>query len=317
MTPSCVVAVGFEGVNAFDLMGPFEVFATANEMHGGDRYRLILAAPDTRPFRSESGLSLTPDMALGEVPSCDTIVIPGGAGIRVPATNRAIARWLGERIGATRRVASVCTGIYAFAATGALDGRMATTHWRFLADVARKFPAVNIVGARVFVRDGSLYTSGGVASGVDMALALVAEDFGAKFASTVAEHMVLHAIRGVGQVQVSSAMRAQAQAADRLSGLLAWIGANLDAPLDVEALAAQAALSTRQLHRLFCDQLGETPARYVLARRLDAARDLLAAGTTVEAAAAATGFASAVTFRRDFAREHGDAPTRHMAGIVG
>jgi len=314
----CVVAVGYDGVNGFDLMGPVEVFAAANGMYpGGEPYRVILAAPEARAFRSESGLTMLPEVTLDEAPPCDTIVVPGGRGVREPETNRLLAEWLDRRLGDTRRVTTVCTGIYALAPTGALDGRKATTHWSYLGDIARKYPAVEIVGAQVFVRDGRFCTSGGIASGVDMALALVAEDLGSKFASMVAEYMVIHAIRGSGQGQVSAGMRAQAQAADRLSGLLAWIGANLDAPLDVEALAGRAALSPRQLHRLFLDELGETPARYVLARRLEAARDLLTGGTTVEAAAAATGFASADTFRRAFAREHGEAPTRFMAGKVG
>ena len=313
-----VIAVGYDGVNGFDLMGPVEVFYTANyACRDREPYRVIVAAPDGQPFRTESGLTLVPEMALEDAPRCDTIVVPGGEGVRVAAINGVLAAWLGRRLGDTRRITSVCTGIYALAPTGALDGRKATTHWRFLGDVARRYPAIEIVGAEVFVRDGPICTSGGIASGVDMALALVAEDLGARAASAVAEYMVIQSIRGERQGQVSPAMRAQAQAADRLSGLLAWIGANLDAPLEVVALAERAALSPRQLHRLFVDQLGETPARYVLARRLDAARDLLAGGMSVEAAAAATGFASADTFRRAFSRTHGAAPSRVMAEIVG
>jgi transcriptional regulator GlxA family with amidase domain len=219
--------------------------------------------------------------------------------------------WLARRLSDTRRVSTVCTGIYALAPTGALDGCEATTHWRFLGDVARKFPAITLVGARVFVGDGHLYTSGGVASGVDLALALVAEDLGTRLASQVAEHMVLHVIRGGQQRQVSTAMRSQTQAADRLGDLLAWIAANLGERLDVERLAERAALSPRQLHRLFVAKLGVSPAQYVEQARIEEARNLLAERRmSVRAVAAATGYASADSFRRAFARRFGEPPSR-------
>ncbi|HYE51055.1 MAG TPA: AraC family transcriptional regulator [Azospirillaceae bacterium] len=185
----------FEGVTALDLTGPMDVFATANEhaAAAGDRppYRLEVLAADCRPCRAESGLVLLPGAAFGEGGRFDTVLVPGGAGLRDAETGAAVAAWLAAQAATARRLASVCTGIYAMAAAGLLDGRRATTHWRFVADLMRRHPSIRLQpGARV-VADGRFRTSGGVTAGIDLALALVGEDLGPAAADAVARELDL------------------------------------------------------------------------------------------------------------------------------
>ncbi len=325
-SPREIGFVGYDQVNAFDLAGPMEVFDTANSAAGTDPppYRLTVLSPGGAPFRAQSGLVMVPRLSLDAAPAFDTILVPGGAGLREPETNRTVSAWLAERLATTRRIATVCTGIYGLAPTGALDGCTATTHWRFARDVGKRFPAIRIEPDSLFVRAGSLYTSGGISAGIDLSLKLVAEDLGPSIAVAIAREMLVHAIRAGGQAQYSEPIRAQTRASDRLADLVAWIGANLDCDLTAAALAERAGLSERQLSRRFREDLGEPPAAFVERLRLDAAREALAGGAlAVEAIAAMTGYASADAFRRAFARAFGIAPSEYrrafpaMSGIVG
>lgn len=306
--------VGFEQVNAFDLAGPMEVFLDANTYSDAARppYRMHLVAPTTDPIRTETGMTLVPAASFADAPAFDTILVPGGAGLREPATNALVAAWLKERIGTTRRMVSICTGIYGLAPTGALDGLCATTHWRFTDDVRRRFPAIRLEPASIYVRAGSIYSSGGISAGIDMTLALVAEDLGPRMAMAIAREMLVHVVRAGGQAQDSGPVREQARAPDRLADLVAWIGGNLDRDLSLEALAARAGVCERQLSRRFRAGLGESPAAFVQRLRIEAAREALIGGAmSVDAIAAMTGYASADALRRAFVRVHGMAPSEY------
>ena len=167
----------FEGVTALDLTGPAEAFASAMfPEHGKPAYEVLTVGLSRRACVSESGVTLTPSCTTADAPALDTLIVPGGNGLREPATNRKAARWIAACAPRTRRIASVCTGIYGLAPTGLLDGRRVTTHWRFAADVAARFPKLEVVPNELYVKSERFYTAAGVTAGIDLALALIEED---------------------------------------------------------------------------------------------------------------------------------------------
>lgn len=308
--PRRIGLIAFDQVNGFDLSGPLEVFATAASL---DRAKpayavdIIAAAPD--PVTSEAGMRILPARTFVDAGPYDTIIVPGGAGLRDAGTNAALVAWLAPRLRTTRRIASVCTGIYGLAATGVLDGRRATTHWRFIADVQRRFPAIRMQSDCIYVEDGPCFTSGGVCAGIDLALAMVRADLGPSAALAVGHEMVVPSMRAGPQAQFSEPLRAQARAPRRLADLVAWIGTNLDADLSLPALADRAAIGERQLSRMFREGFGESPGALVARLRLQAAHDLLtSAAVPVAEAARLTGYRSADAFGRAYARFHGESP---------
>jgi transcriptional regulator GlxA family with amidase domain len=306
--------VGFKGALALDIVGPMEVFSLASATGPGraPRYRCLLLGLNRRPFVTESGLIVRPDFALHDAPALDTLLIPGGAGLRDPRINATLVDWLRASAGTIRRVASVCTGIYALAPTGLLDGRRATTHWRFAQDVARRFPKLTIDANAIFIRDGPFYTSAGVTAGVDLALALVEEDHGARLAIQVAREMVVHHKRAGGQQQYSEPLRFQAEHQDRLGEVASWLSSNLSVDLSVEALAQRACLSPRHFSRRFKRAFLTTPADFVEKARLDEARKrLAAAGRSLSQVADSVGFGSTDAFRRAFTRRFGVTPAAY------
>jgi transcriptional regulator GlxA family with amidase domain len=264
------------------------------------------------PFVAESGIRFLPDCQLPNAPSFDTLIVPGGWGLREPATCAAVSAWLRDRAPRTRRVATVCTGIYGLAPTGLLDGRSATTHWRFVEDATRRFPRVNVRGDALFLKDGRYYTSGGITAGIDLALALIEEDLGASAALAVAREMVMYLKRPGGQDQYSEPLRFQTRSADSFSELIAWIYTHLGRDLSVEVLAGRAGLSARHFSRRFTAAVGCTPAEFVENARLCEARQrLIDTRKNIEGVAASLGFRSSDVFRRRFERHFGIAPRNY------
>jgi transcriptional regulator GlxA family with amidase domain len=306
--PRSVALIGYNGVTALDLVGPAETFAFANHVVP-DAYEILVLAASAKAFVSGSGLKFTPGGRLSEARSLDTIIVPGGAALREQRVGAPIADWLKERR-RTRRLASVCTGIYALAQSGLLDGKRATTHWRFAADVARKFPKVRVEPDAIFIRDGNIYTSAGVTAGIDLALAFVEADLGPGVALSVAREMVVYLKRAGGQLQFSEPLQFQARATDRFADLAAWLVTNLHKDVSVESMASVAGLGARHFSRRFTQVFGVTPARYVEQLRMDEARKRLgSAHQTVDSVAASVGYSNADSFRRAFERRFGVSPS--------
>jgi len=317
--------IGFDGVTALDLIGPAEVFATAMldadkldadklEEAGAPRpaYEVVTVGLTRRPFTAESGVTFKPRYSLETCPDLDTLIVPGGCGLRNPRINARVSAWIRTRAPRIRRIASVCTGIYGLAATGLLDGRRVTTHWRFARDVAERFPALEVNADALFVKDGSFYTSAGVTAGIDLALSLVEEDHGSAVALTVARDMVVYLKRSGGQEQYSEPLQFQVESTDKLADLASWIRGHLRQDLSVEALAERACLCPRQFTRRFTSVFQRTPAAFVEDLRLsEAQRRLAARGLTIEGVAASVGFRSADAFRRAFERRFGVTPTNY------
>ena len=311
--------LGFDDANGLDVTGPIEAFSNANDLarelgYTTVPYELVLIGLRRSPFRTESGLLFRPHMTLRDAPPLDTLIVPGGRGLREPATNAKVSAWVLRHADRMRRIATVCTGVYGVAPTGLLDGRRVATHWRFADAVAARFPALQVDGNALFIRDGSFYTSGGITAGIDLALALIEEDHGPQLALATARELVVYLKRPGGQEQYSEPLRFQMRAADRFVDLVAWIDAHPHRDLSVEALAERAHLSTRQFRRRFTAALGCTPAIYVEnVRMAEARRRLAQRAGTVEAIAVSVGFASADAFRRAFERRFGVPPRDYRA----
>lgn len=300
-----VGVIGFDGANALDIVGPLEAFANA-----GQDYDICVMGLSGTPFSAESGVRFVPRCRLDEAPkSIDTLIVPGGVGLRDPKTNSTVSSWLLNHAPRSRRVATVCTGIYGLAPTGLLDGRWATTHWRFTEDVALRFPRVHVQRNALFVKDGPYYTSAGITAGIDLALALIEEDLGPRRALAVARELVVYLKRPGGQEQYSEPLRFQSRSQDSFADLVAWICAHFDHDLSVESLAARVGLSPRHFHRRFTAAIGRTPAEFVEIERLREARDRLTGSRlSIERIANSLGFGSADVFRRRFEHRFGITP---------
>lgn len=318
--PKRIGFVGFDGVEALDLTAPLEAFRFAD---GADwkappiRYETLVIGLTRGLVSAESGLRIQPEMSLDQAPDLDTIVVPGGAGLREPGTNAIIAEWLRGRAGHSRRLVSVCTGLYGLAATGLMSGRRATTHWRYAADCARRFPELDLVPDAIFIKDGPFYSSGGMTAGIDLALNLIEEDHGPSLALATARQLVVYAKRSGGQLQYSEPLRFQISAPDRFADLLALISGDLGADWSVERMAAMAGLSARQFSRRFRAAFAATPAAFLEEMRLDEARERLASDWIgIESIAHAVGFRSGDVFRRAFERRFGVTPTSYRHRFI-
>jgi transcriptional regulator GlxA family with amidase domain len=305
MKPIRVGLIGYDDVQGLDLIGPSDAFTMAaiedEQKRAKPCYEVFILGLSRRPFRTESGILMQPHASLREAPALDTLIIPGGKGVRVGRAGKTVRDWILSRAGRIRRIASVCTGIYALAPTGLLDGRRVTTHWRFADDVARRFPKLRVDHDALFLKDGPFYTAGGITASVDLALALIDEDFGPRIALSVARELVVYLKRAGGQKQYSEPLEFQVNSSDRFADLASWMPEHLRADLSLEALAKRVGLSPRHFHRRFKDNFGKTPADFVENLRLDEARRRLIERTqTIESVAASVGFHSDDAFRWAF-----------------
>jgi transcriptional regulator GlxA family with amidase domain len=309
--------VGYDGVQALDVIGPADTFAAANIVSGGKtpRYEVVLVGVRKGRIRTESGLSLFAEASLTERGLFDTIIVPGGRGIRVdPTVREPISRWLRANAGKARRVASVCTGVYALAEAGLLDGRLATTHWRYASDVRDRWKKVRVHEDAIFVKDGKYYTSAGITAGIDLCLSFIEEDCGQEAALKVARELVVYLKRSGGQLQYSQPLALQTQAKEHFGDIAGWIRGHLGDSLTIEAIAERANLSPRHFTRKFKHLVGVTPADFVEELRLDEARWLLVnAGDPIAKVAQDVGYSSDDTFRRAFERRFGVAPTEYRS----
>lgn len=302
--------IAYQNMQSLDLVGPLDVFGMANtSMVGKPPYQLHIIGLDGQPTRAENNLVVMPSCTLDDAPSLDTLLIPGGIGSRVLATNQRLLDWLRQRASATRRVVSICTGIYILAATGLLDGRRVTTHWRYAADVARRYPALDIQPDQLFLRDGVFATSGGLTAGIDLALALVEEDLGALAALAAARELVMYIKRPGNQTQFSAPLAAQSQGTGRMADLVKWLLDHLAETLSIERMAEYVAMSPRNFRRVFATTFDTTPARLVERLRLEHSCLQLTTGpASVERIASSVGFKSADAFRRAFRSRYDATP---------
>jgi transcriptional regulator GlxA family with amidase domain len=308
MIPKRIGIIGFDGVVAIDLAGPADAFTYA-EIPGGQNgprrcYEVVTIGLSDRPFVSESGVVFKPQKSFKNAPPLDTLIVPGGSGVvRKPQIAKAIAAFVKARAKSTRRLVSICTGVYGLAEAGLLNGRKVATHWAHAGKLSHRFPELQVDDNAIFVKDGSFYTSAGATAGIDLSLSLIEEDYGPRVAMAVARDLVVYLKRPGGQEQYSEPLRFQTQSVSRISDLATWIVSHLRENLSVEALAAKACLCPRHFCRRFKSEFGHSPAEFVERLRLDEARHRLSTGdNSIENVGLSVGFKSADAFRRAFER---------------
>lgn len=306
--------IGFEGMTTLDLTGPLEAFATARIQNKADEtlcYENCVITAGNKTFTSKSGMVFKAQYTLHNAPLLDTIIVPGGANLRSSETGKLIAAWLRSRARDTRRIASVSGGIYPLAISGLLEGLPVTTHWRFAQDVARTFPTLQVNPAASFVKADSFYTCGGGASGIEMSIALIEEDYGVRVALGVARELVMGMRPAAGQEPDEQSYEYQPGAEDRIAELPGWITSRLRHNLSVEVLAERACLCPRHFSRVFKQAFKVTPAEFVEGVRLrEAATRLISQRDSIERVATSVGFKSAEVFRRAFERRFGMTPRK-------
>lgn len=313
MRPKTIGIIGFDGVTASHLTGPADAFAAARLEDGfGGRipcYNVRIIGLTMNPFVAESGLIFHPQETLNTAPPLDAIIIAGGATLRRPQIYEPIADWILSRAYETRRLASICTGIYALAPTGLLDGRQVATHWRSATDLRQRYPALRVDHKRRLVRDGPYYTSAGLTAGIDLAQAVIEEDYGEQVARGVSRDLMLYLAPAAPPNEPTRRPEYESQPIDRFGDLVSWIMRHLHENLTVEVLARKAGMCPAHFTRAFKSVFGNTPGEFVENLRLNEARRRLSSrGKTVRSVAASVGFTSATAFRRAFERRFGAGP---------
>ncbi|WP_406865209.1 helix-turn-helix domain-containing protein [Streptomyces sp. HUAS MG47] len=311
-----IVVVGYDGAELLEIASLNTSLAMAN-VTGQVRppYRVLLATPGGRPIACPTGLVMQGHESLERLKGpLDTLIVAGGFGFEAATADARIVAHVRRLAAESRRVASVCTGAGILAAAGLLDGRRATTHWRFADRLAQRHPAVEVDATPLYIRDGNVLTAAGVTSALDLALAIVEEDHGPEPARRIARELVIYLQRPGNQAQMSIFTTAPPVGNDVVRRIATHIAGHLGGDLSAPALAALAGVSERHLTRLFREHLGATPGRYVRRVRTEAAAHLLAGGTLPLAAVAARcGFGTAETLRQAFVARYGISPSRYRA----
>jgi transcriptional regulator GlxA family with amidase domain len=297
-----VVISGPPPVQILDVTGPLEVFSSCADYH------VVIASPEgTDQLKTSQGLALAGALPLSQIEGpIDTLVIAGGPGAESGSYDPEYLRWIADAATESRRVASICTGAFLLAAAGLLDGKRAVTHWKHCDRLAREFPKIKVQADPIFLRDGSIYTSAGITSGIDLCLALVEEDHGHQAALDIARQLVMFLVRPGGQAQYSHMLSRQAITSEPLRELQVYMLENLKSNLSVEALAERIGMSPRHFSRVCLREMNMNPGQFVDRMRVEAAQQMIDSSSLgLKEIADQCGFASADTMRRAFQRTIG------------
>lgn len=311
-----VVMLGYPDAEILDIAGPLEVFSECTRWLRGKgisrepAYAIEVVGLRAGPFVTTSGVRLVAERSFIDVADADLLLISGGRGCNVVAGDKRVLQWIRRLASRGTPVGSVCTGALILARAGLLDGRSATTHWSATEQLARAGPGITVRSDAIYVRDGNIYTSAGVTAGIDMALAIVEQDWGRMTALSVARVLVVFLNRPGGQSQFSDHLAAQFSEDDKVRRLQLWILDHLDEDLSVSRLAARVAMSSRNFSRRFTGTVRVTPAQYVANARLAAARRKLEENKLhIAQVAGRCGFGTEEAMRRAFSSALGITPT--------
>jgi len=309
-----IIVVVVPPIDELDFVGPLQVFGAANRLIGRTIYEVEIVT-NARELRVQGEGGLLSFAAQGRFQDVkgkfDSVLLVCGLGTRI-ARDPALFAWLRRITPVVRRLGSVCVGSFLFAEAGLLNGKRATTHWRFGPEMASRYPKVHVEFSPIWVKDGNIYTSAGISAGIDLALAWVDEDCGGRISHEIAREFVLFLRRPAGQTQLSASLSAQASEMKVIHELQVWIAENLHKNLSVQRLADRTAMSVRNFERVFTREVGKTPSHYVLQMRAEAARrQLERTDQGLKQIAAACGFGSTDSMRRAFLRSVGTTPRRY------
>ena len=304
--PHRVGVLVFDGVKMLDVAGPSEVFTEANRL--GATYELVLCSVGAVDVTASTGMRISVDVDAADTGHLSTALVMGGDIFPSTPVSPELASAATTLAGNADRMASICTGAFILAAAGLLDGRRATTHWQHADTLARGYPRITVEPDAIFVEDGTIFSSAGVTAGIDLALAFVERDHGTELARAVAQSLVVFLQRPGGQSQFSPSLRGPRPRTGQLREVVDAVAADPADDHSITRLAARANVSPRHLTRLFQDELGTTPAKYVELIRFDTAKAMLDAGHTVTSAAQHSGFGSPETLRRSFIQHLGVSP---------
>lgn len=314
----------YPNAQMLDITGPLEVFARTsrwlleNQYCDEPAYVIDVAASNAGPVRCSSGIGIVANRRYRDIASADTLLVSGGLGYTEASSDAELLEWLRRLAVGTPRVASICTGALVLAHAGLLDDRRATTHWAYCDQLRQAGNGLQVDPDALYVRDGNIMTSAGVTSGIDMALAMVEEDWGQPVAVAIARQLVMYLKRPGGQSQFSEQLRAQMADSGRLQQLQLWMLDHLDEDLSVPALARRVAMSERSFSRRFHGAVGTSPAKYVERCRVRAARNKLEqTSKSLEKIAGSCGFHSTEILRRAFIRELGVSPSAYRERFRG
>jgi transcriptional regulator GlxA family with amidase domain len=313
-----VVIVAFDGLQPLDAVGPHEVFAGATAVLAAGRrtagketagYDISVVSLGGMPITTESGLQIVTAPLPSPRTKIDTLLIPGGDGSQTARYDDALVNWIRGAAKHSRRVATVCSGAFIGAEAGLLDGRTVTTHWATAHKLADEYPNLTVDPDPIYVRDGNVWTSAGVTAGIDLALAMVEADHGADVAQTVARWMVMFLHRPGGQTQFAAPVWVPRATRSVVRSAQDFIDNQPGEDHRLDLLAERASMSSRHFSRLFTEQVGETPARYVERVRVEAARAALESTTSsLDLIARRCGLGTAESLRRAFQRRVGVSP---------
>ncbi len=318
--PNIVYFTLYEGVQLLDVSGPAEVLTEANRESGRLLYDIRYVSSATEgAVTSSAGLGLKTEPLPRKLENIRMVVVPGGrnAAIEFAMGDGRFMKWLARATQKAERVASVCSGAFFLGELGLLDGRRVTTHWSALSLLKERYPNANVASDILYVQDGNLWTSAGVLSGVDMALAMVTHDVSARVALKIARNLVVYLFRDGGQSQFSAPIDLQTKAnRSELLSLVAWLEDRLSVHTTVEHMADYMATSVRTLHRHCQHVFDLTPAQLLSELRLERSRELLQSPTsTIKAVAKACGFSNASSYSKAFSRRFGVTPIRYRDGF--
>jgi len=312
-----IVFLVYEGFELLDLSGPSSAFNAANSVSSEPHYEIVTVSAAGGLVTASCGIAVATvaidRIVLGTCTSTVLAVGSEGNPLIAAMRDRALLNFLKTAASKAERCGSVCSGAFLLAAAGLLDGKNAATHWAGCQHLKRWFPNVIVNDEALYVIDGSIWTSAGVTTGIDMALAMVGADHGPHLKGKVARHLVVYAHRPGFQTQFSTLLDAQIAGIDPFSNVLEWLDQNLHQSVRVAQLATLAGMTERSFYRRFTQTMGVSPARYLCLVRLERARQLLAAGQPVKTVCPQVGFASEAAFRKAFKSHFGTTPALYGA----
>jgi len=301
----------FPRFQMLDLAGPGDAFAEVRILSGGTgEYEIITVATTRGAVQASNGVTIAPDRTIFDpCPHFDTLIVPGGLGVFDVLEDTTLSDWLAAQGGSCRRMGAICNGVFALGAAGLIGGKTVTTHWMDAARLAAMFRKAVVEPDRIYVRDGALYTTAGVTAGIDLALALIEEDFGKKMALAVAKYLIVYLRRAGGQSQFSPLLETQVKSDTPVAAVQSYVLAHLDAEHTLPSIAAHMQMSERNLSRIFKQEVGMTLMSYVNDARIEAARRYLeSTDRGLADIARRCGFGAPATLRRVFAKRLGIGP---------